>query len=1311
MLQRIPPAMPPLHALVLAVLCAAGAASGFEVRSPAALRAALGGGTGVPGTLLLRQANPLYTVGPGAVPPVRARAATVRAVLAGGGAAGPGVDDCAGIAATADAAGKMIVALGAGFVGYDPRCTLGDKEAAAVAAGAAALVVVDMRDRVFEPPLVIPGTDIGKGAIPVWVLGRDAGMAIVSALASGAPVELDLYQNPLSVGALASFVDFYRSTNGTLWSVPDPMLTALLSPLASDAGLQAATADGQLMMVLCLFGFLLRCTPRGEIASMSFTGISIHTAIPESIASMTELEALYFELADVRAPLPAALGRLPKIREIAISSNPLLARSPMVDLSGLTTLWALRVIANGVTGPFPDVSNCLAIRVYDVSFNGLSGPPPAFGAWAAGLESLSIASNFAFGALDPTGALAAAGQLKEFRADNNMLSGPVPAALASLPRLTLLRLQGNQFTGAFPAALAASTTSLLKEIRLAGSQLESPLPPFTGLPALVTLDLSGCGISGQVPALLPPSLEVLDFSHNNFTALAPPRAWAGLSRLRELYLRGNRIVLDTAMIIAHVPLSASPSEGLSILDLRDNRLHASITAPVVAYDFSLIPSLREIYLGSNPGIAGQFIWLARPDVQASLRVIDVSHTPGLAGPIQENMANFPSLRVLDVRGTAIIGNVFADGVYASPRGDGERRDPALVEPSEAAELLRHARASLATATADPATRATVELLNLGALVFTVAPAEFANYTVERAAGIIAVAYDYVSLALPKSVEIDPGTRRFDPDRNMWCPLLRGRGSSGDTKISVLADDTLHNRALCTCADGFVRLPGNECHKCPDNTDCPGSENQLQMIVRTGFFPTPDLIRPTATIACSTSVLSESPCNPDGSGTFECQTGYGGRLCSVCEDGYFKRNGVCLRCSGFGVAFVAALFFIILGIGVVFALRLARATRTSESDAASHQRHVAEATAISESAAAHGGPGPIDKPMRLMTLISVCLFYFQTLSLSMDGFELPVSLAVLKQVYDLSNVNAAALGAGCVVGKLPYRDAFMLSWILPLALLLLLWLIVAIVVLAVRPGTRHSYVRVAAGMSLVLLTLVYFPMSVLSLGVHRCDSDPVTGEAFVTRDPAVPCGTVSSVEKWIPTVIFPIAGLLAIFALAAVVVARKRSNPLACRADIVPRFAGWFFLAFQDRYFYVPVLFFARRLVVALAVALLARDNALRYASVALVIVASGGVVMMMQPYRTRSANTLDAWAHLGSGAIYIMSFIAANDRFRATDPLIILVFAIHLVVLVIFGLAFAKWIRANIGAKRAESAAYQVRPVELEARSLSEKEEKVNQAW
>jgi Leucine-rich repeat (LRR) protein len=415
---------------------------------------------------------------------------------------------------------------------------------------------------------------------------------------------------------------------------------------------------------------------------------------------MPLLEEFRTTLSDVRAPLPAALGRLAHLRSLQLGSNPALAGSALPDLSGLRSLWSITAIQSGLTGALAGrLDGLVNLRAAALAGNAFSGAPPSLsGAWAARLRSLFLANNAIEGSADPFFARLAAEApiLEELDVSRNRLTGLVSGAgIAGHARLSVLSIAGNRITGPLPIEL--STLATLRSISIARNPIREPLPSLAALPVLESLDASWCELSGALPASLPASLQRLVLEDNFFTSFAPPGAWESLRSLHTLLLARNAIAQPYTDFPRVLPTSTSPNVGLQIINLDGNRIYTpEVHTPSIYLDFSAFRAIKEVcgerkkkkkkkkrkkrkrkkkkthgdslspfppfpqVRLSDNNLQGVLWYISTIEDVPRLALIDVSSNLGIAGGVQPDLESL----TLDLRNTSMTHNIFADGSIA-----------------------------------------------------------------------------------------------------------------------------------------------------------------------------------------------------------------------------------------------------------------------------------------------------------------------------------------------------------------------------------------------------------------------------------------------------------------------------------------------------------------------------------------------------------------------------------------------------------------------------------------------------------------------
>nr|AAR01633.1 putative leucine-rich repeat receptor kinase [Oryza sativa Japonica Group]AAX95676.1 Leucine Rich Repeat, putative [Oryza sativa Japonica Group]ABF98618.1 Leucine Rich Repeat family protein, expressed [Oryza sativa Japonica Group]BAH01579.1 unnamed protein product [Oryza sativa Japonica Group] len=135
-------------------------------------------------------------------------------------------------------------------------------------------------------------------------------------------------------------------------------------------------------------------------------------------------------------------------------------------------------------------------------------------------------------------------RLEAFSAPGFGLPGSLPAWLGAglAPTFQLLDISGCAVTGEIPASAIAGLSNLTT-LNLAGNLLSGQLPgsALAGLARLKTLNLSGNAFSGELPKAVwsLPELSVLDVSRTNLTGALPDTGLALPSNVQVVDLSGN----------------------------------------------------------------------------------------------------------------------------------------------------------------------------------------------------------------------------------------------------------------------------------------------------------------------------------------------------------------------------------------------------------------------------------------------------------------------------------------------------------------------------------------------------------------------------------------------------------------------------------------------------------------------------------------------------------------------------------------------------------------------------------------------------
>ncbi|KAL0314623.1 UNVERIFIED_CONTAM: hypothetical protein Sangu_2306700 [Sesamum angustifolium] len=221
----------------------------------------------------------------------------------------------------------------------------------------------------------------------------------------------------------------------------------------------------------------------------------------------------------------------------------------------------------------------------------------------------------------------------------NSLSGSIPVSLSNLTVLHRLSLSKNSFTGSIPSSLGALTR--LQELYLDNNRLAGSIPPsFNLLVSLKRLELQQNNLSGELPDLSQlRNLNYLDLSDNlisgEVVAILPPS-------VIEISYRNNSLSGDFNVNIAEL-------RSLQVLDLSYNKLTGMI--PSLLFDH---PALQQLTISHN-----NFTFLQAPSnmgMTSGLVAVDLSYNE-LHGLLPAFMAWMPKLSALSLEHNKFTGMI------------------------------------------------------------------------------------------------------------------------------------------------------------------------------------------------------------------------------------------------------------------------------------------------------------------------------------------------------------------------------------------------------------------------------------------------------------------------------------------------------------------------------------------------------------------------------------------------------------------------------------------------------------------------------
>ncbi|KAL4606302.1 hypothetical protein ACB092_09G093200, partial [Castanea dentata] len=467
---------------------------------------------------------------------------------------------------------------------------------------------------------------------------------------------LDLSNNELLQGSLPEFLP-----NGSLRSL-----------LLSGTKLSGSLPDsiGNLAML-----------SRIDLFDCKFSG-----SIPNSVANLTQLVYLDMSFNNFSGPIPS-FNMAKNLTEINLSHNDLEGSINSTQWEELIKLVNLDLDKNSIEGSIPlSLFSHPSLQKLQLSKNKFSGPLPMSVSKLKGHKSLSFSYNKFNGSfqLDSIQQLTNLSSLDlsynklsvNYSVIASSLSFPhfstlklascklraVPDFLKNQSKLTILDLSTNQIHGEIPNWIWKFNN--LMYLNLSHNCLVTLQVPLPNLPSL---------LSGKLPDL-PPVVQYLDFSMNNFSSIIPTSIGISLNFTIFLSLSSNEFHGD-------IPQSLCNRIFLIVLDLSNNSLTGTI--PQCFYTMSetlMVLNLRRNNLSGSisdkfPGncgiqtlsLNGNLLKGKLPNSLASctnLEVLDIGNNY-IEDVFPCYLKNISSLRVLILRSNKFYGSIDCGGPNTS----------------------------------------------------------------------------------------------------------------------------------------------------------------------------------------------------------------------------------------------------------------------------------------------------------------------------------------------------------------------------------------------------------------------------------------------------------------------------------------------------------------------------------------------------------------------------------------------------------------------------------------------------------------------
>ncbi|XP_006364872.1 probable LRR receptor-like serine/threonine-protein kinase At4g08850 isoform X5 [Solanum tuberosum] len=407
-------------------------------------------------------------------------------------------------------------------------------------------------------------------------------------------------------------------------------------------------------------------------------------------SSLLFLEYVDLSMNNLSGPIPAEIGKLVNLVEVALDTNQLtghippeignlinaklfyafsneLAGSIPIEIGKMKSLESLSLQRNNLSGSIPKhLGELTKLKILYLYSNQLSGPIPTEIGKLVNLVEVDLDTNKLTGHIPPEiGNLINA---KIFYAFSNELSGPIPAEIGKMRSLVDLLFQRNNLSGPIPSELG--NLNNLNDLVLSENQLTGSVPTtFGNLRNLQTLHLHTNKLSGSIPKELAylDNLRVLTMTKNQLSGHLPEHLCQG-GKLERFTVTSNKLTgpiprslsncssfkwvrFNNNSFIGNLSEAFGIYPELQFIDLSDNNFHGELSS-----NWGKCENLIDLRVARN-NISGSI----PPEIGnvQGLLGLDLSSNH-LLGQIPKEFGRLTSLVRLSVQNNNISGNIYEE---------------------------------------------------------------------------------------------------------------------------------------------------------------------------------------------------------------------------------------------------------------------------------------------------------------------------------------------------------------------------------------------------------------------------------------------------------------------------------------------------------------------------------------------------------------------------------------------------------------------------------------------------------------------------
>lgn len=228
-----------------------------------------------------------------------------------------------------------------------------------------------------------------------------------------------------------------------------------------------------LSMSFSLDSFITTMTRLNSLRVLSLVSLGIWGQLPDKIHRLSSLEYLDLSSNYLFGSIPPKISTMVKLQTLKLDDN--FFNETMPDwFDSLSSLTMLSLKNNKISGELPDLSKLHGLTLLDLSWNKINSPlptlPNALLIVLLGKNSFRGEIPQQYGELD---------QLQQLDISFNALTGIPPATIFSLPNISHLNLSSNKLSGSLPIHLRCG--NMLQFVDISNNMLTGGLPSCLGI--------------------------------------------------------------------------------------------------------------------------------------------------------------------------------------------------------------------------------------------------------------------------------------------------------------------------------------------------------------------------------------------------------------------------------------------------------------------------------------------------------------------------------------------------------------------------------------------------------------------------------------------------------------------------------------------------------------------------------------------------------------------------------------------------------------------------------------------------------------